>query len=148
MRTRFKVTSVETEIHQANNGDEYVWGKATDGTKFEGVQITFPFWFSPSEPVFVDDVISGEFSDPSSPSVIHHVFVEARHVEPAALVEPEPLQLFEPPAPSVVEHQHDELAFTIQSGYGLSQSDVGALGKRFLKLEAQFHEHVKTCGCK
>jgi hypothetical protein len=145
MRTRFKVTSVETEVHVAENGETYVWGRATDGTKFEGVLMTFPFWFSPEEPVHVDDIISGEFSDPSSPSVIHNVFVEAR---PTLFVEPEPLQLPEPPAPPVVEPQHDELAFAIQSGYGLSQGDVGALGRRFLKLEAQFHEHVKTCGCR
>ncbi len=147
MRSRFKVTSVETEIHKAKNGDEYVWGKATDGTKFEGVQITFPFWFSPNDPVFADDIISGEFSDPTSPSVIYHVFVEERYVEPVILVEPEPLELPEPPGLTVGERQHDELAFAIQSGYALSPSDMGALGKRFLQLEAQFHEHVKTCGC-
>jgi hypothetical protein len=122
----------------AQNGDKYIWGRAKD-TSFNG----FMFWFSPDEPDNAGDVISGEFSDPRAPLTIQGVFVEQRYVDPATIVvEPEPIQLPEAPAP-VSAVSEDEWRMALSNGQYLAPIDVLQMARAVVRLEAR----VKQLEC-
>jgi len=139
MRSHFRVTSAETEVHTATNGEKYVWGRATDGTKYEGILTSFVFWFSPDEPVHVNDIISGHFADPSNPLTIQDIFVEQRYVDPSTIIsEPEPIEL--PEQPAFVEPAApygDDWRYTVSNNQFLAPADIVQLARTVINLEAR-----------
>jgi hypothetical protein len=151
MRSRFKVLSVENDIHtNTKTGEKYSWGKATDGTKFEGMPITFEFSFNPDEPIEVFDIISGEFADPSCPTMIQAVFLEQRYLEPTS-EEPEifPLPVAQERQTINTEPLEDVLTSALSHPGDFTSHEIRTLAARLLILEREVIKlSQSSCKCK